>query len=59
MRRWYAMRVPQWAIRLALGDAGDAMLLSSQRILPARLLDDGFEFRHRKAEEAIDALGWP
>ena len=37
-------------------DAGPDLLLSSQKVLPLRLQDDGFAFRHETAEQAIDAL---
>ena len=36
--------VPGFAIRTLFGDMGDEMLLSGQRVLPAKLLDAGFEF---------------
>ncbi len=53
-RRPAPFAVPAAALRLALG-AGPAneMLLSSQRVLPRRLLENGFEFRHPDAASAI------
>ena len=36
--------VPGFAIRTLFGDMGDEMLLSGQRVLPAKLLDAAFEF---------------
>ncbi|MHB1511219.1 MAG: TIGR01777 family oxidoreductase [Acidimicrobiales bacterium] len=46
--------VPAAALRLALGAGpADEMLLSSQRVLPRRLLETGFEFRHPDAASAI------
>jgi uncharacterized protein (TIGR01777 family) len=43
---------PAVALRIVLGEfASDA--LASQRMLPARLLDSGFDFRHRQVEQAI------
>lgn len=56
MRRWYDFTVPAWAIKLAMQEAGPELLLSSQKVLPARLLSDGFTFSHTTAEQAIDAL---
>ena len=46
--------VPAAALRLALG-AGPAneMLLASQRVLPRRLLEAGFQFEHPDAEAAL------
>jgi NAD dependent epimerase/dehydratase family enzyme len=56
LHRWYDLAVPEWAITLALQDAGAGLVLSSQRISPNKLLDDGFEFRDATAEQAVDAL---
>ncbi|MHB1172522.1 MAG: TIGR01777 family oxidoreductase [Lacisediminihabitans sp.] len=56
LHRWYNVAVPEWAIRLALQDAGPELLLSSQKVLPAKLLTDGFTFRDQTAEQAIDAI---
>ena len=36
--------VPSFAARSIFGEMGEAMLLGGQRVLPARLLDAGFEF---------------
>lgn len=48
--------VPAFALRIALGEFSSD-LLASQRVLPAALLADGFEFRHPRlapvAEEII------
>jgi uncharacterized protein (TIGR01777 family) len=55
-RRWYGLTVPEWAITLSLQDAGTELLLSSQKVLPAKLVADGFVFRHHSVEAAIDAL---
>ena len=37
------LRVPAWLLKLGLGEMS-AELLTSARVLPARLLDAGFEF---------------
>jgi uncharacterized protein (TIGR01777 family) len=55
MHRWYGLVVPQFALDLALQSAAPELLLSSQHVLPQRLLDDGFVFRDATAEQAIDA----
>jgi NAD dependent epimerase/dehydratase family enzyme len=39
-----------------LGEAGRDLLLASQKQVPAKLLDDGFEFRHSSVEQAIAAM---
>ena len=56
LHRWYDFAVPTWAITLVLQDAGSGLLLSSQKVIPERLLADGFVFRHSTVEQAIDAF---
>jgi NAD dependent epimerase/dehydratase family enzyme len=56
MHRWYDFVVPEPVISGVLGDAGRELLLASQKVLPERLLADGFEFRDHTAERAIDAM---
>ena len=56
MHRWYPFVAPSWAIGVALQDAGPALLLSSQQIVPSKLLADGFTFRDSTVEQAIDAF---
>jgi len=45
--------VPAFAVRLALGEMADALLLASQRVEPARLLDAGFSFQYPGLEAAL------
>jgi uncharacterized protein len=46
---------PAFAVRLALGEFGD-VLLRGQRVLPRRLLAEGFRFSHPGFAAALDAL---
>jgi len=50
------LRVPGFAIRLALGEMADEMLLSGQRVLPNRLLEAGYEFKNPDLERALKAV---
>ena len=50
------LRVPAAALRLALGQAADEMLLASQRVRPAKLLASGFRFRDPELEPALRQL---
>jgi uncharacterized protein len=51
-------RAPAFALRLAMGEMADALLLKGQRVVPARATDLGFEFRYRRLEPALrDILG--
>jgi hypothetical protein len=45
--------VPAFAARLAFGEMADALLLSSARVEPARLLATGYRFRHPDLEAAL------
>lgn len=48
--------MPAFAARLAFGEVADALLLSSQRVAPARLLATGYRFRHPDLEPALRVL---
>jgi uncharacterized protein (TIGR01777 family) len=49
------LRAPAWALRLALGEAADA-LLASQRAVPGRALAAGYQFRFEKVGDALSDL---
>jgi uncharacterized protein len=55
LHRPAALPVPGFALKLALGGFGGA-LLASQRALPAALEADGFHFRHPTLESALANL---
>ncbi|MEO7007354.1 MAG: DUF1731 domain-containing protein, partial [Terrimesophilobacter sp.] len=55
MHRPHLFRIPEWTMTLALQDAAKQLLLSSQKIVPDKLLSDGFRFRHPTVEQAIGA----
>lgn len=55
LHRWDPLIVPTFALRL-LGDAGNDLLLTSEHVVPAKLLADGFTFRYDSVEKAIGAL---
>jgi uncharacterized protein (TIGR01777 family) len=48
--------LPAVAVRLLLGDMGEALLLSGARVLPRRLERAGFRFQHPELEPALRAL---
>ena len=48
--------IPAMAIRVALGEMGSVALLGSQRVVPARLIESGYQFRHQLLQEALQAL---
>lgn len=45
--------VPAFALKLALGDVADEMLLASQRMSPARVLQSGYVFRFPLLQDAL------
>lgn len=55
LSRPYWLPAPAFAIRAALGDAADDLLLIDQRIEPRVLESGGYSFRHRTVAEALDA----
>lgn len=56
VRRPYGMPFPEVAVRAGLGEAGRELLLPSQRVIPQRLLDDGFAFHDQTVGEAVAEL---
>ena len=45
--------LPATIARLLFGEMADALLLSSQRVEPAKLTAEGFDFRHRNLEDTL------
>ena len=48
--------VPAFAARLAFGQMADELLLSSQKVEPAKLLAEGYPFRHAELKAALTDL---
>ena len=55
LRRPHLFRLPEWLLRLVMGEVAEEMLLPDQRIVPERLRADGFEFRHQAVQDAVAA----
>lgn len=53
VRRPTLVPFPSFAARTVFGEMADEALLSSQRALPARLLDAGFRFEYPDLDEAL------
>lgn len=47
---------PAFALRLLFGEMADAVLLSSQRAVPRRLLEAGFRFAHEGLDDALRSV---
>lgn len=56
VRRPYGLPVPAFALKLALQDAADELLLADQLVVPEKLLADGFVFRDPTVQDAMDRL---
>lgn len=56
MKRPSWLHAPSFAIKLMMGEMGKEMLLSGQRVIPKRLLDQGFTFNYNKAETALQQI---
>jgi len=53
LHRPFWLPVPAFALKLALGEMAELLLLNGQRVLPERLLRAGFKFRFPTAENAL------
>ena len=54
MHRPTVFPFPKLAVATVFGEMGETVLLESQRLLPARLLDAGFAFAHPDLGEALE-----
>ncbi len=52
MRRPHYLPVPGFAMRLALGEVA-SMVLEGQRVMPKKLIDEGFKFKYPLLEDAL------
>jgi uncharacterized protein len=50
------MPTPAFALRLALGEMADALILGGQRVLPAKAEGMGYQFRYAQLERALRAM---
>lgn len=48
--------MPALAVRTLFGEMGESLLLGSQRVIPAKLLETGFVFQHRELDGALRAI---
>ena len=53
LKRPSLLPAPAFALRIALGEMADALLLSGQRALPVRATDLGFSFRYSNIDDAL------
>lgn len=53
LRRPTLLPAPAWAVRAALGEMADALLMASLRVTPRRLLEVGYTFRQPSLQGAL------
>ncbi|WP_133140066.1 TIGR01777 family oxidoreductase [Legionella genomosp. 1] len=53
LKRPLLFRIPAWVIKLLFGQMGECLLLSGQRVLPNRLMDNGYQFQYPDLEDAL------
>lgn len=51
--RQISVRIPPFALRLAMGPIADEALLSSTHVSPTKLISSGYPFRYRVLEDAL------
>lgn len=56
MHRPAVLPAPVFALRLALGEMADALLLSSQRVVPERLSQLGYTFQNPELQSALASV---
>ena len=47
--------LPEFAVRTLLGEMGQELLLTSERVMPAKLSTAGYKFQHPDLEDALRA----
>ncbi len=55
VKRPVLLSIPSFALKAVLGRLADEMFLGGQRAVPERLLREGFSFKHKTAESAVEA----
>ena len=56
MRRPALVPTPAFVLRLALGEMADALLLGGQRVVPAKAVASGYEFKYPTVDAALRAI---
>ena len=56
LNRPVPFRIPKGLLRMVAGEMADDLLLTSQRVLPTRLLEQNFEFSYPRLKDALRDL---
>ncbi len=49
-------KIPEWAIKGAMGSRGEELMLKGARVIPEKLLKEGFAFQWTTVEDALEDL---
>jgi NAD dependent epimerase/dehydratase family enzyme len=50
------LRVPKFALKPIFGERTEELLLSSQRVIPSRLIEKGYDFQYKQLNNALTNL---
>lgn len=53
MRRPLFLKMPSILVRLLFGEMGECLLLKGQRVLPSRLIEQGYQFHYSELADAL------
>ncbi|TVQ78264.1 MAG: TIGR01777 family protein [Bradymonadales bacterium] len=56
LKRPAILPAPAWGLKLLLGEMAEALLLSSARVEPTRLIQNGFQFKYPRLEDSLEHL---
>ena len=53
LRRPLLLKIPTTIIRVLLGEMGECLLLKGQRVIPKRLIEEGYQFAYPQCADAL------
>ena len=58
LQTWITIMIPGWLLRLMVGEMADEVVITGQRVLPAKALAAGYSYKYSDLKEALgDLLG--
>ena len=58
LQTWIMIMIPGWLLRLMVGEMADEVVITGQRVLPAKALAAGYSYKYSDLKEALgDLLG--
>ena len=54
LHRPLILKIPAKIIQVLLGEMGDCLLLKGQRVIPKRLIEEGYQFAYPKCTDALN-----